>query len=159
MWKQTHINSHSPKIILFWTKYYNSSDFHFGLGSHPFSKAGCSSSNCKLTNDRKLLNQSDAIIFHTNEIDDSDLPQVRYPHQKWIFYTFIPPMHYKALPETLAVSIEINSINIIKFNQIQSSYHNHRVNLIGRWRTGRILTSSTATHSADWSNSNPTSEW
>lgn len=105
IWEQIEIPptySDEPKIILFWTKYYNSSDFHFGLGAHPFANADCSCSNCKLTNDRKLLKHSSAIIFHSGDIDVNDMPPIRYAHQKWIFYNFSPVSQYKPLPAILS---------------------------------------------------------
>lgn len=89
------------KTILFWNKYYGSSNFHFGLGQDPFSQAGCSCTQCQLTSDRTQLDRSDAVIFHSNAIDVDDMPPLRHPHQKWIFYTFTAPVNHRRLPPQL----------------------------------------------------------
>jgi len=90
-----------PKIILLWTNYHDVVDFHFGLGARPFTEAGCSCFNCKLTTDRKLINVSDAIIFHSIDIDPNDMPPIRHPHQIWIFYSFSQPRYHPPLPKHL----------------------------------------------------------
>jgi len=46
-----------------------------------------------------MLKQSDAIIFHADDINATDLPTERLPHQRWIFYTFTPPLYFGRLPE------------------------------------------------------------
>jgi alpha-1,3-fucosyltransferase len=91
------------KIILFWTKYYGSTSFDFGLGSRPFETAGCRVSNCKTTTDRLLLNKSHAIIFHSGNINVSDMPPVRFDHQRWIFYSFTSPVNLAPIPKFLKV--------------------------------------------------------
>ncbi|EFX71434.1 hypothetical protein DAPPUDRAFT_60056 [Daphnia pulex] len=90
-----------PKIILFWTKYHGSASFDFGLGSRPFETAGCRVSNCKTTTDRLLLNESHAIIFHSGNLNMSDMPPVRFDHQRWIFYSFTSPVNLAPIPKFL----------------------------------------------------------
>jgi alpha-1,3-fucosyltransferase len=73
------------KKILFWTSYFNWKDFQFGMGQEPFIQAGCRVTNCMTTDDRKLLNESDAILFHPINFDPYDLPPQRNPNQRYIF--------------------------------------------------------------------------
>jgi len=99
------------KIVLFWTKYHGSPSFDFGLGSRPFEQAGCKYSNCKTTTDRLLLNESHALIFHSGNLNESDIPSFRYDHQKWIFYTFTSPVNMAPLPKSLNVITKQNLIS------------------------------------------------
>ena len=77
-----------PKRILYWTGYYTSKNMNFGFGQRPFIDAGCKVTNCWATDDRQLLNQSDAIMFHAGQFNLSDLPATRLPHQRYIFYLY-----------------------------------------------------------------------
>nr|CAH0111096.1 unnamed protein product [Daphnia galeata] len=86
--------SKTPKTILFWTPYYNRSDYTFGLGQNPFIEFGCKVTNCFTTTDRTLANQSDAIIFHALQFSQRDLPAHRHPHQRFIFFL------YETIPNT-----------------------------------------------------------
>lgn len=104
---------HPQKIILLWTKYYNSSDFYFGLGSRSFVDAGCPCHNCILTDDRALLRLSHSVIFHPGNLNASDMPKVRYAHQKWIFYTFTAPAHYVPLPKMIAVTTQLIHTSVL----------------------------------------------
>ncbi len=62
------------KKILFWNSYFSSKDFELGLGRTAFKDAGCRITNCLLTDDRRLLDASDAVIFHANDFNEKDLP-------------------------------------------------------------------------------------
>jgi len=77
-----------PKVILYWTGYYDRPDMTLGFGREPFIKAGCKVTNCLATADRSLLNDSDALIFSVANYNTSDLPAFRSPHQRYIFYLF-----------------------------------------------------------------------
>jgi alpha-1,3-fucosyltransferase len=81
------VKSSNTKIILFWNLFYNQTDTTFGFGKSPFVKAGCKTSNCFATNDRHLFNQSDGIIIHAGNYEESDLPKHRFPHQRFIFFS------------------------------------------------------------------------
>ena len=83
----TAVKSSNTKIILFWNLFYNQTDMSFGFGKSPFVKAGCKTSNCFATNDRHLFNQSDGIIIHAGNYEESDLPKHRFPHQRFIFFS------------------------------------------------------------------------
>lgn len=74
------------KRILFWTSYFDWKDFKFGMGREPFVRAGCRITNCVTTNDRNLLNESDAILFHPINYDPvNDAPRHRTSHQRYVF--------------------------------------------------------------------------
>lgn len=47
--------------------------------------------NCSVTNDRDLLESSDAIVFHMRDIYLDDLPPTRTYSQKWVFWTMEAP--------------------------------------------------------------------
>lgn len=75
-----------PKTILFWTPYYLRADFNFGYGRDPFVAAGCRVSNCRTTSNRSELSRSDAVIFHALQLKKDDLPSIRLPNQRYIYY-------------------------------------------------------------------------
>ncbi|KAG9334629.1 hypothetical protein JZ751_007452 [Albula glossodonta] len=56
---------------------------------------------CKLTDDRKMYNNADAVLFHHREIR-SDLsnmpPSQRPPFQKWVWMNFEPPSNSPKIP-------------------------------------------------------------
>ena len=81
-----------PKIVLYWTKYFEIDDLTFGFGREPFIKAGCHVDNCVATKDRSLVNKSAAIMFHSQAYKEGDLPVYRQPHQRYVF------MLYETLP-------------------------------------------------------------
>ena len=91
------------KIILYWTSFFdydfgdieglrrvNLDHFHADLETKSF--ASCPVNQCFTTNDRTLLNQTNALIFHSRDINIADLPSHRLPHQRWIFYNLEPPV-------------------------------------------------------------------
>lgn len=86
------------KRILFWNLYFESRNYEFGLGQKPFIEAGCRVTNCLTTDDRNLLNASDALLFHANDFDEIDLPQFRLPNQRYIFYNYETCVRDKDLP-------------------------------------------------------------
>ena len=82
------VDDPSLKTILFWTPYYNKSDYTVGFGQEPFIKGGCKVTNCFTTADRNLLNQSDAVIFHSFQFSKQDLPEQRSPQQRFVFFSY-----------------------------------------------------------------------
>jgi Fucosyltransferase, N-terminal len=68
-----------PKVVLYWTKYYEAADFGFGLGRKPFIRASCKVTNCIATNDHSMVDKSDAILFHGGQFNYSDIPDHRLP--------------------------------------------------------------------------------
>ena len=79
------------KTILFWTPLYKSQDFRFGLGAEAFHKNKCRETRCITTNNRDMLKQADAVVFHAWNMNMSDLPKQRSPKQLFIFFSFEPP--------------------------------------------------------------------
>ncbi len=83
-------NGDDMKTILFWTPFFDSTDYEFGFGQEPFIQAGCKVTNCLTTKDRSLLNKSSALIFHAFDYDERDLPdpKSRSTDQRYIFLNF-----------------------------------------------------------------------
>lgn len=70
------------------------------MGHEPFVKAGCQFSNCITTDDRQLLNISDAVLFHASDFDELDFPDlvIRRSNQRYIFYNYETCVGEKDLP-------------------------------------------------------------
>ena len=64
------INNNS-KLILFWTGWFVTYDWHFGLGRSPFDKWECSVRNCATTRDKSLYERADVIVFNFNRFESS----------------------------------------------------------------------------------------
>lgn len=82
--------------ILFWTKYYNNENF-FDDGLETFNfihnkpngmfeHCPPPANRCRLTNNRSMVNQSEAIIFHVRDLEGLKWPEFRSPEQRWIFF-------------------------------------------------------------------------
>lgn len=57
----------------------------------------CPVSNCRLINDRRLLTESDAVVFHFHTSDSlTRLPTCRRPDQRYIFFNFESPINTHA---------------------------------------------------------------
>jgi len=50
-----------------------------------------SARHCRMTNDRSLLQQSHAVIFHIPDLDVHNMPHYRSPEQRWIFFHLESP--------------------------------------------------------------------
>ncbi|GIX91502.1 alpha-(1,3)-fucosyltransferase fut-6 [Caerostris extrusa] len=75
------------KLILLWTSFFGYWEY---LPKENFKY--CSRCrNCRVTTDRSRLKESDAVVFHARDMSLSDLPPVRYPHQRWVFYCLESP--------------------------------------------------------------------
>jgi alpha-1,3-fucosyltransferase len=85
------------KRVLFWTKRFNEPDWHVGIGNGVFRH--CPISNCETTNDKSLLMESDAVMFHamnfnwSSKFERTTIPDRRTSEQRWIFVTREPPFH------------------------------------------------------------------
>ncbi|GFY63619.1 alpha-(1,3)-fucosyltransferase C [Trichonephila inaurata madagascariensis] len=76
----------NSKLILLWTPFFG----YWGyFPSENFQHCDCR--NCEVTTDRSRLSESDAVIFHARDMSLSDLPSIRYPHQRWVFYCLESP--------------------------------------------------------------------
>ena len=93
----------NTKIILLWNKWYGNPDgmvSGFGFGDDMFMS--CPVSNCRTSNDRRLLNYSSAVMFHMwPDFNGSDLPGVRWPHQRYIMNFFEPPARAPGTPRDI----------------------------------------------------------
>ncbi|XP_045108576.1 alpha-(1,3)-fucosyltransferase C-like isoform X2 [Portunus trituberculatus] len=81
--------THPPlKYILVWTVAYGNKTRGYAEGQSAFKKQHCKVDTCFLTGNRKLLpvNNFDAILFHLRSMNPTDLPAVRSPHQRWVFF-------------------------------------------------------------------------
>lgn len=90
------------KIILFYTKFFRKNDFYVGFGREAFKH--CAEwgyeNNCLTTDDKRLINDADAVIFHghTDNLVVRDLPRNnRKPWQRWILYCAESPMRSSKL--------------------------------------------------------------
>ena len=79
-----------PKTILYWTDYFEKKDY-VGYGHAPFVNGNCPVRNCVTTSNRSHLDQSDAVIFHSRNLDAGDLPSHRLPHQRFVFFNYEAP--------------------------------------------------------------------
>ncbi len=80
-------------MILYWNSYFKELGMGFGIGQEPFLNAGCKISNCVATSNRSLFNESDGIIIHAGNYDENDVPNYRFPRQRFIF------LNHEPLPE------------------------------------------------------------
>lgn len=74
------------------------------MGQEPFLRAGCLVTNCMTTDNRSLLNQSDALLFHPVNYNDNDIPLHRMSHQRYVFLFYeaeISGRHYPAFNKSV----------------------------------------------------------
>ena len=98
------------KTIVLWTKWFGDekwSEF-WNLGSH-FISLGLNT-HCYLTTSRRYLPKSSAVVFHGRDFLFSDLPQIRYPWQYWVFYLLEAPInsHFETRHWLVADTIGFN---------------------------------------------------
>lgn len=77
------------KKILYWNSFktlHNNNEFGMGIGRDGYRLAGCPVWQCETSQDRSNLMQYDAVIFHSRGWDGSDLPTIRSPKQRYIFF-------------------------------------------------------------------------
>jgi hypothetical protein len=100
-------------VILFWTKYFEKSAIvddgtqkiilngSVDDDRKPFLQC---KNRCRLTNNRSLLPNSSAVIFHIPDLDlQSDMPQFRSPQQRWIFYILESPVNSRKKNELFTI--------------------------------------------------------
>lgn len=81
------------KTILRWTQYYGK-PWVVPSGATIFQDLDCAESRCILTDNRTLINESDAILIHMRDIQTpNQLPKYRQSHQRWVFYLLESPYH------------------------------------------------------------------
>ena len=90
--------------IIFWTKYHGSDkfitdyseDFTFNKETNAegmFDRCPPPANRCRLTTNRSLIQQSEAVIFHIRDLEGISWPKFRSPEQRWIFWNLESPMH------------------------------------------------------------------
>ncbi|CAN8006880.1 unnamed protein product, partial [Ixodes hexagonus] len=88
----TNYTNRPPRVLL-WTPFFG--QWLFGL--HGSWERDVRLTNCPyecyVTNDRSLLNQSEAVVFHVRDWRVEDLPSVRTPSQKWVWAIWESPEH------------------------------------------------------------------
>lgn len=87
--------THEPKILV-WTQIHY--QWKLGLGEDKFTRFKCTGcrGGCYITNDRRELNESDAVLFHGKDINVTDMPLWRSPAQKWVYWSMEPPSYSNA---------------------------------------------------------------
>ena len=92
--KNTSEQLNKTKNILFWTTWYGTNNaFGFGYQFGDSLFKNCPVSNCIATNNRSMVNESDAVMIHTfdKDLKMNDLPQHRFPHQRYVMFYGEPP--------------------------------------------------------------------
>lgn len=80
------------KTILFWTPFYKTQTY-WELLFHDTVSGDCPLSNCRLTQDHRLLPKADAVVFHLLDIQLNDLPKWRAPGQIWVLFSLESPAY------------------------------------------------------------------
>jgi alpha-1,3-fucosyltransferase len=89
------------KYILYYNKYWGSTDFQFGQGQQPFIDYGCPIHDCYATSNRSTLtslSDFDAILFHVHRLKDAMTTASRHAawrqhHQVFVMMTMESPLH------------------------------------------------------------------
>lgn len=84
----------SVKRILFWNRFSSFDAFNFGLGNEPFQRFHCPMSACETTEDKLLINSSNAILINMDvPLMHFELPQHRFSWQSWVYFSLEPPVY------------------------------------------------------------------
>ena len=85
--------NNSVKVILLWTSFFGSDwlTFYNELDGQTIDIGN--DRLCRLTTDRKHLQNSSALIFHGRDLDLLDLPRQREKWQRWVFFLLESPMN------------------------------------------------------------------
>ena len=76
------INNNS-KLILFWTDWFVTYDWHFGLGRSPLDHWECPVRNCVTTRDKSLYERADVIVFNFYHFEASGKCTDNITHCSW----------------------------------------------------------------------------
>ena len=82
----------SNKTILFWTPFYAARNSWELLFRDTIS-GDCPLSNCRITQDRRLLPHADAVVFHLLDIQLNHLPYWRAHDQIWVLFSLESPAY------------------------------------------------------------------
>ena len=75
------------KKILFWNEAYGNKNYGVGIGADALKKAGCPVWQCETSDNRTAVEEYDALIFHLRSWTKDDLPKVRSPNQRYVFWS------------------------------------------------------------------------
>jgi alpha-1,3-fucosyltransferase len=107
--------------ILLWTKLFGRGDFihdgtetfYFDTNANVegmFERCPPPMNRCRMTNNQSLIQQSEALIFHSQDVAGINWPEFRSTHQRWIFFNVESPVH------TVNVDIFKNLAHLLHFN-------------------------------------------
>jgi len=83
----------TPKLILVWNDLFGRDNWAFKRNTNQdFIDANCKVTNCIVTDDKKMAENADVIMFHQNLIDH---PKYKYTDQAWVFLSHETPCHIK----------------------------------------------------------------
>ncbi len=77
------------KIILFWNNFWGDKTWEVGVGNEPFHRLQCKVKNCRITNDHREFSNSDAVLFHIEQLGPD--PPTKLPHQRFVFFMLESP--------------------------------------------------------------------
>lgn len=77
------------KYILDWTTFFHV-PMELGYEGRHFLDE-CPEFNCVLTSNKSMLEKSDAVLFHSIDINFKNLPLMRIPSQYYVFFSWEPP--------------------------------------------------------------------
>lgn len=83
LFQQSSSNENPKKIILFWTSFFGGPNSF--LGEEGVKLKDCPVNSCLLTDDKSMVESSDALIFHPLDME-IDMPTHRQPHQYYIYF-------------------------------------------------------------------------
>lgn len=85
--------SRKTKRILLWNKFVGEPLKYLDYNSkNAFEFSKCPVTNCELTDDRSLLNQSDYVLFHMRS-RITEFPKWRFSNQRWIYVVYESPQY------------------------------------------------------------------
>ena len=92
--------TNTTKKILFWNTMFGNETFYFGKGDIFIE---CPVNDCYATHDRNYANLTDfdAVLFHSNELDLTDLPTSRNAKQFYVFVNLESPANRPLISEFL----------------------------------------------------------
>ena len=85
-------HSNSTRLILLWTDFFGDHTWEVEEGRYTFDRLQCPVKDCYLTDDRNVIGQSSAVLFHVPNIMDEDPPGPRHPDQRWVYVVLESPI-------------------------------------------------------------------
>lgn len=92
--KNPSLSDGKKKLILLWTNFFNNEDW---LKDNIFER--CPVSSCGFVSDKKQLETSHVVVFHSRNINEQSFPTQKWPHQRWLLFNLEPPYLTGFLPQ------------------------------------------------------------